>query len=367
MSLRAMSELTCADLEVGELVSTWPTRLLAWFDHAGRKHLPWQQQRTPYRVWISEVMLQQTQVSTVIPYFERFMARFSQVGQLADAPLDEVLHLWTGLGYYARARNMHKAARAVVDRHGGQFPLQLDEVQALPGIGRSTAGAILAQACGQRHPILDGNVKRVLTRAFGIHGDPSSKLVETRLWQLATQLTPHERVADYTQAMMDLGATVCVRSRPRCQQCPFVRECVAHRDGLQAQLPTPKAKRVRPHKHQIALVACDTRGRLLLEKRPPVGIWGGLWVCPQFDNDAALQSWMSDHLVSASSGNALPAIDHAFTHFDLHLALHHVRVAQWRDAVADVSRYCWYDPRSPERVGLARPVLTVLDHLQEKT
>ncbi len=345
----------------------WSTRLLTWFDQAGRKHLPWQQQRTPYRVWISEVMLQQTQVVTVIPYFERFMDRFPDVASLAAAPQDEVLHLWTGLGYYARARNLHKAAQAIVAQHSGEFPQQLSDVQALPGIGRSTAGAVLAQACEQRHPILDGNVKRVLTRAFGIHGDPATKQVETQLWQLAETLTPSQRLADYTQAMMDLGATVCVRSKPQCTRCPMQAHCEAHRLGLEQQLPTPKARRARRQQQQIALVACDAEGRLLLEKRPPSGIWGGLWVCPQFDDDQGLQTWLLNHLQASAPGAALPTIEHAFTHFDLQLSLHHVQAAQLGAGVADVARYCWYDPRSPERLGLARPVLTILEYLQERT
>ena len=220
--------------------------LLGWFDVSGRKHLPWQQRITPYRVWVSEIMLQQTQVATVIPYYERFMQRFPEVQALAAAPEDEVLHLWTGLGYYARARNLLQASRRIVADHGGEFPDTLEAVQALPGIGRSTAGAILAISKSQRHPILDGNVKRVLTRYFGIQGFPGETAVERQLWSLADACTPAERVADYTQAIMDLGATVCVRSRPLCVVCPMHDSCVARREGMQALLPTPRPRKERP-------------------------------------------------------------------------------------------------------------------------
>src|SRR5271154_97328 len=212
-------------------------RLLAWFDAHGRKSLPWQQNPTSYRVWVSEVMLQQTQVITVIPYYERFMARFPTVESLALAPLDEVLHLWSGLGYYARARNLHACAQAVVAEHGGEFPSQLEAVMALPGIGRSTAGAILALSGGQRHPILDGNVKRVLARAFGIAGDPSSNAVSAALWAQSAACTPTAHVAQYTQAIMDLGATVCTRAQPACTVCPLNPGCIAALQGRQAELP----------------------------------------------------------------------------------------------------------------------------------
>ncbi len=219
--------------------------LLAWFEAHGRKHLPWQREPVPYRVWVSEVMLQQTQVATVIPYFERFMARFPTVQSLAAAPEDEVLHLWTGLGYYARARNLKACAQALVAEHGGEFPASLDAVMGLPGIGRSTAGAILALSRGEPHSILDGNAKRVLARVFGIDGDPSSVAVSAELWAQAEACTPRVRVAAYTQAIMDLGATVCTRRRPACTLCPMSGLCVAAREGRQAELPGRKPRRAR--------------------------------------------------------------------------------------------------------------------------
>jgi A/G-specific adenine glycosylase len=359
--------LDCREMQrrsVGQRSLTWGDRLLDWFDHAGRKQLPWQQDRTSYRVWISEIMLQQTQVSTAIPYFERFMQRFPDVNALAAAPLDEVLHLWTGLGYYARARNLYRAARQIVSNHDGEFPTSHAEVQALPGIGRSTAGAILAQSRDERYAILDGNVKRVLARAFAIAGYPGSKSVEQQLWQLAETLMPEQRMADYTQAMMDLGALVCTRTRPKCEQCPMQTICLAYAQGLQTQLPTPKPRLKRSRREQFALVACDEHGRLLLEQRPLSGIWGGLWVCPQFDDETALQQWAALHLRMATSLRALPSLDHAFTHFDLHLQLRAV-AATWSARVADGSRYCWYDARHPETIGLAKPVLDILKIVTE--
>jgi A/G-specific adenine glycosylase len=340
--------------------------LLHWFDQSGRKHLPWQQQRSPYRVWISEIMLQQTQVATVIPYFERFMQRFPTVQALADAPLDEVLHLWTGLGYYARARNLHRAAQWLVQQHGGEFPTEHADVQALPGIGRSTASAILALSQQQRHVILDGNVKRVLTRYFAIHGYPGNKAIEAQLWALAEACTPQRRVDDYTQAIMDLGATLCTRSKPRCHECPVRVHCQAYAQNLQAQLPTPKPKVQRPRRQAFALVAVNESGAALLEQRPLSGLWGGLWVCPQFDSEPELQAWAQQHLQLSGDLESLPAIDHAFTHFDLHLQPRRVR-ATTAPGVADNASYCWYDPAQPARIGLAKPVLDIFKLLSAST
>lgn len=340
--------------------------LLAWFDVCGRKHLPWQQQITPYRVWVSEIMLQQTQVATVIPYYEQFMQRFPNVQALAAAPDDEVLHLWTGLGYYARARNLLRAARLIVAEHGGQFPDTLETVQALPGIGRSTAGAILAISRSQRHPILDGNVKRVLTRYFGVHGFPGETAVERQLWVLADACTPAERVADYTQAIMDLGATVCVRSRPLCVVCPMHDSCVARREAMQALLPTPRPRKERPARTAFAAILRREDGAVLLERRPPAGIWGGLWTFPQFDAHDAALAWMEQH----SAGeplltHSLPPYSHSFTHFDLTLQPIVGRNVRERLAVADAERYCWYDARQPAKIGLAKPAVDLIRGLAE--
>ena len=337
-------------------------RLIAWHATRGRHDLPWQQDRRAYRVWVSEIMLQQTQVGTVIPYFERFMQRFPDIRSLADAPADEVLHLWTGLGYYARARNLQRAAQQIRDRHGGEFPVSLDAVMALPGVGRSTAGAILALSAGARHPILDGNVKRVLARHYAIAGAPDATATLARFWQLAEENTPHADLAIYTQAIMDLGATICTRTKPRCGDCPVATDCRARIEGRTAELPTPKARRAaRKQKHAVMLVARHA-GAVLLVQRPPSGIWGGLWCLPEFgDRDDAVR-FAANELTSARlASEPLPDIEHSFTHFDLVIT---PLVADCVDSarVAD-SGALWYDPEYPARVGLPAPIKTLLGSL----
>jgi A/G-specific adenine glycosylase len=340
-------------------------RLLAWFDLHGRKHLPWQQNPSCYRVWVSEVMLQQTQVAAVVPYFERFLQRFPNLQALAEAPLDEVLHLWTGLGYYARARNLQAAAKILVAEHGGEFPGTLEEVMALPGIGRSTAGAILSLARGERQTILDGNVKRVLARVFGIAGDPASASVLVRMWRQAEALTPRARVAAYTQAIMDLGATVCTRSRPACTTCPMSPECVAARAGSQRELPGRKLKRARKSREAVLLIAeamLDGGPAVLLERRPATGIWGGLWSPPQFASRSEAEAWAARELHGVELLEPqLPAIDHAFTHFDLRLQPLRVRCAAFA-GVEDSARL-WYLLQAPPRVGLPQPILQLFARL----
>jgi A/G-specific adenine glycosylase len=326
--------------------------LLTWHDRAGRHDLPWQQDRTPYRVWVSEVMLQQTQVSTVIPYFERFMQRFADVAALADAPVDEVLHLWTGLGYYARARNLQRAAQQVRDQHGGIFPTDFDSVTALPGIGRSTAGAILALACDQSHPIMDGNVRRVLARLFAVPGRTGEREFENKLWQFAAQYTPPQRVAQYTQAIMDLGATLCTRRKPRCDDCPFVARCAAHAAGREHDFPAAKKALVRPAREIWMLLQRRADGSVRLIRRPARGVWGGLWSPPEFESraDAAQGS------VMLSDG---APIHHAFTHFDL------IIYPLFCDAgaashVADEPDALWYNPARPVSIGLPAPIAALL-------
>jgi A/G-specific adenine glycosylase len=337
-------------------------RLIAWHAARGRHDLPWQKERRAYRVWVSEIMLQQTQVGTVIPYFERFMQRFPDVRSLADAPADEVLHLWTGLGYYARARNLQRAAQMIRDEHGGEFPTTLEAVMDLPGIGRSTAGAILALSAGARHPILDGNVKRVLARHYAIEGAPDEAVTLARFWQLAEENTPRDDLAIYTQAIMDLGATVCTRTKPRCDKCPVAADCLARIHGRTAELPAPKVRRAaRRQKHAVMLVARHA-GAVLLVQRPPSGIWGGLWCLPQFDDRAAAARFAACELTSARLASApLPDIEHSFTHFDLVIT---PLVADCVDSerVAD-SLALWYDPEHPARVGLPAPIKTLLGNL----
>ena len=341
-------------------------RLLDWFALHGRQMLPWQINPTPYRVWVSEVMLQQTQVATVIPYYARFMARFPDVASLAAAPLDEVLHLWTGLGYYARARNLQACAQVVVAQYGGAFPQALQAMMELPGIGRSTAGAILALSGGQRQPILDGNAKRVLARVFGIAGDPTSKSVLQALWAQADACTPAEAVAAYTQAIMDLGATVCTRSRPACIACPVNAGCIAALEGRQTELPGRKQKRVRPSREATILIAeIEHNGStaVLVERRPPSGVWGGLWSPPQFESERDALAWCCREFGDTAESQMLPPIDHAFTHFDLRLNPLRVRCAG-KTSVRDADTHRWYPLEAPPRIGLPQPIRRLFERLR---
>jgi A/G-specific adenine glycosylase len=343
-------------------------RLLDWFALHGRQRLPWQSNPTPYRVWVSEVMLQQTQVATVIPYYARFMARFPDVASLASAPLDEVLHLWTGLGYYARARNLQACAQVVVAQYGGEFPQTLQAMMDLPGIGRSTAGAILALSGGQRQPILDGNAKRVLARVFGIAGDPTSTAVLAALWAQADACTPVQAVAAYTQAIMDLGATVCTRSNPACSVCPMSAECIAALEGRQTELPGRKHRRVRPSREATILIAEIERNgstAVLVERRPPSGVWGGLWSPPQFASERDALAWCRQEFGDTSESQPLPPIDHAFTHFDLRL--HPLRVrCDDETSVRDADNHTWYPLDAPPRIGLPQPILRLFERLRTR-
>lgn len=286
--------------------------LIAWQKAAGRHDLPWQQTRDPYRIWLSEIMLQQTQVATVIPYYQRFLASFPNVGALAAAPIERVIEHWAGLGYYARARNLHRCARQIATIHAGEFPKTAEQLADLPGIGRSTAAAIAAFAFGRRAAILDGNVKRVLCRNFGIDGFPGLAAVDRRLWTLAESLLPEGDIEAYTQGLMDLGATLCTRSRPRCGYCPLAADCIACRDGRQAELPTARPRQALPERSSSFVLISDGQ-RLLLERRPPHGLWGGLLVPPEGEPAAVLTRLGLDAL----GQQALPPLKHAFTHFRL--------------------------------------------------
>lgn len=341
--------------------------LLRWFDKHGRHDLPWQKEHTPYRVWVSEIMLQQTQVTTVIPYYERFMETFPDIRSLATAPIDEVLHLWTGLGYYARARNLHKAAKLVCEEYNGDFPSTLDEVMSLPGIGRSTAGAILALACGQRQPILDGNVKRVLSRFYAIAGWPGKKPVEQSLWQHAEDCTPSRRTADYTQAIMDLGATLCTRSKPRCQDCPVSSGCEAHKQNRIEEFPGKKPKKTLPVKQAFMLMLRDGK-HVLLQQRPPSGIWGGLWSFPQPEvnagDPASLQSWCCDKLgYNIKDIHAWPEMRHTFSHYHLDITPIEATLKDPTNTVMESTGSVWYNTALPDARGLAAPVKRLLEAL----
>ncbi|SEQ51688.1 A/G-specific adenine glycosylase [Ectothiorhodospira magna] len=345
---------------------TFATRLLTWFDHHGRHDLPWQQGITPYRVWVSEIMLQQTQVTTVIPYYQRFMARFPDVTTLAQAPIDEVLHHWSGLGYYARARHLHQAAQQVMNHHQGRFPDTPEGLEALPGIGRSTAAAILAIACGQRQAILDGNVKRVLARHRGVSGWPGTTGVSRQLWTLAEAMTPTVRVADYTQAIMDLGATVCIRRRPVCDACPVATDCVALATGRQSLLPTPRPRRAQPLRNTVMLIICGPEG-VLLEQRPATGLWGGLWGFPEVSSIQAAPPWCVHHLgIPPDDIHTLASFVHVFTHFRLHITPVQVWVKNPITTVMEAPGRVWYNPQARSALGLAAPVTRLLDHILHK-
>ena len=340
--------------------------LLQWFDQHGRHDLPWQHPRDAYRVWLSEIMLQQTQVTTVIPYFNRFIERFPNITALANAPADEVLHLWSGLGYYARARNLHKAAQVITTTHQGNFPREFDAVAELPGIGRSTAGAILAQAFGQRHAILDGNVKRVLTRYFAIEGWPGQKSVEAQLWQHAEQLTPTQRITDYTQAIMDLGATVCSRSKPRCPSCPLQRECRAHQQGNPTAYPQRKPRKVIPTKQTRMLMLSPDNIHVLLQQRPPVGIWGGLWSLPECPVDHDPVQWCQQQWqIEITPSQSLPALRHTFSHFHLDIEPITANVRDSAKSVMDSDQFIWYNTQHPDARGLPKPVQSLLAQWQQ--
>lgn len=345
------------DIEIG-------ARVLDWFDRHGRKDLPWQRDISPYRVWVSEIMLQQTQVKTVIPYFERFMQTYPTVHDLATASEDAVLHLWTGLGYYSRARNLHRAAKLVCEQHGGVFPDDVETLSELPGIGRSTAGAIISISYRKPAPILDGNVKRVLARFHAVEGYPGVTAVGQALWDYAEQHTPRQRVADYTQAMMDLGATLCTRSKPACGICPLRDDCLALREGSPAHYPGKKPPKVLPVKAAQMLIIRDTDGRVLLEKRPPTGIWASLWVFPQVETDADPLVWCRDQLrAEAELVERWRDYRHTFSHYHFDIAPLLLRLKPRTARAMEDDRFLWYNLREPAAVGLAAPVLKLLGKL----
>lgn len=343
-------------------------RLLRWFDTSGRHDLPWQHPRAPYRVWLSEIMLQQTQVQTAIPYFERFVRELPTLPDLANAELDHVIALWAGLGYYARARNLHKAARLCVERHGGELPNDFTALSELPGIGRSTAGAILAQAYGRRFAILDGNVKRSLCRYHGVDGWPGSTAVEKTLWELAEQHLPEQRLADYTQAIMDFGATLCTRSDPACVLCPMQDDCVARREGRIEQLPQSRPGKPLPERRTVMLVLRDGGARVLLVRRPPTGVWSGMWSLPEVVDHDEARDFVARHSDADFEANTpLPLIEHTFSHYRLHIA-----PLLWADApaaarIGDNADQRWQALATLDEVGLPAPVRKLLLGLHAET
>ncbi len=345
-------------------MTPFASAILEWYENFGRKSLPWQQNKSAYSVWLSEIMLQQTQVATVIPYYQRFLERFPTVVDLANAEQDEVLHLWTGLGYYARARNLHKAAKVVAEQYGGEFPLNIEEMNALPGIGRSTAAAILSSVYKQPHAILDGNVKRTLARSFAVEGWPGQKKVENQLWHYAEAHTPQVDVDKYNQAMMDMGAMVCTRSKPKCTLCPIESMCIANKQGNPLDYPGKKPKKEKPIK-EAWFVMLHCNGKVWLEQRPQSGIWGGLFCFPQHDT-ADVQHQIDVRGiqdVDIKKQSQLIAFRHTFSHYHLDITPILVDLSKQPNMVMEADKGLWYNLSQPEEIGLAAPVKQLLESL----
>lgn len=340
--------------------AAFASRLIAWQRTHGRHDLPWQV-KDAYRVWLSEIMLQQTQVATVIPYYLRFIASFPDVKALAAASEEQVLAHWSGLGYYARGRNLHKAARIIVEKFGGEFPRKFEDIVELPGIGRSTAAAICALAYHERRAILDGNVKRVLARYCGITGWAGEKKVEEKLWQQAESLLPQYDVATYTQALMDMGATVCTRSKPKCVLCPVQIDCVALQTERTAELPSPRPKKAVPERSAVFLLLMHGND-ILLEKRPGSGIWGGLWCPPQFEDEIAARDWFERSGMEASGGDRLAMFTHTFTHFRLHITPLKIQLSR-KPLLAAQPGSVWLDVEEALGAAIPTPVRAMLNNL----
>jgi len=340
-------------------VRSFAARLVAWQRAHGRHDLPWQNTRDPYRIWLAEIMLQQTQVATVVPYYRRFLAAFPDVRSLARAHTDRVLEQWSGLGYYRRAHHLHAAAKAIVGQHHGVFPRSLPAIATLPGIGRSTAAAIAVFAFGTRAAILDGNVRRVLARHRGIEGFPGAPDVEARLWKLAESLLPGADIEAYTQAQMDLGATVCTRARPCCAECPVASDCVARRDARIAELPSPRPKKALPQR-AVRVLVLERAGEILLEKRPAAGIWAGLWSLPEIDVDADVAVHCKARFAAnVVVGEELPAIEHAFTHYRLTIRPQRVMARTWPSR-AQSPGFAWLTRDDALAAALPAPIRKLL-------
>ncbi|MEM1243662.1 MAG: A/G-specific adenine glycosylase [Pseudomonadota bacterium] len=339
--------------------------LLKWYDKNGRKSLPWRKDITPYRVWLSEIMLQQTQVKTVVPYFHKFLQNFPTIKNLAQAKSDQVLFLWSGLGYYARARNLHQCAKIIVNEFAGKFPNDFTTLMQLPGIGRSTAGAILAIAFKKSYPILDGNVKRILTRLFAIKAWPGQTAIEKNLWQYATNLLPKNRLDDYTQAQMDLGATICVRRKPLCGECPVNQYCQAYAKQVTDIIPAKKPRKSLVEKQTNLLILVDENNGLLLEKRPDFGIWGGLWSLPENQDISKINHVIKERFAcELIKISLLPAFTHTFTHFKLLISPYLIRVKIAVNQVMDNMSLQWYHFNECKKLGLPTPIKNLLQRLE---
>ena len=335
--------------------------VLHWYGHQGRKDLPWQNPITPYRVWVSEIMLQQTQVSTVIPYFERFMASFPNVDLLAKASIDEVLHHWTGLGYYARARNLHKTAQLVAFEMNQLFPETVEALTELPGIGRSTAGAIRSIGFKKPAAILDGNVKRVLARYGAIEGWPGKTMVHNKLWDIAERYSPTQKTQEYTQAMMDIGALLCTKKSPACGLCPIATGCKAMAASNQSLYPGKKPKKITPIRESVFLMLRNHRGDILLQKKPPAGLWGGLWVFPQIQHQSELEATCQQFGLSVKSKVLLEKKRHTFSHFHLDYRPLQVEVEESCNNISENNDLVWYNIENPLSLGMPAPIKALLN------
>lgn len=342
-------------------MTDFAARVVSWQQRYGRHHLPWQQQRSRYRVWVSEIMLQQTQVTTAIPYFEAFMHSFPSVQALAEAHSDQVLKHWAGLGYYARARNLHKAAQQIVTQYAGELPEDPALLEALPGIGRSTAAAILSLTDDRPLPILDGNVKRVFARHAGIEGWTGQAAVQKKLWALAEARMPKQHARAYNQGLMDLGSQLCRRSKPACDSCPVSSDCVALSEQRQAELPSPKPKKTIPARQAWFLWLEDSEGYLLLEQRPPSGIWGGLWCLPQYNQESDFIAALAEYGVQPKQAQALAPVEHVFSHFKLRLQPYQIRLgAAPKTLTIAENRQRFVDPSALADYGLPAPIEKIL-------
>lgn len=337
-------------------------KILHWFDQHGRHDLPWQQDKTPYRVWVSEIMLQQTQVNTVIPYYQRFMERFPNIQTLADTTEDEVLHYWTGLGYYSRARNLYRTAKIIKEKYHGVFPEELILLEDLPGIGRSTAGAILAIALQKTAAILDGNVKRVLTRLHALQEWPGEKKIIEQLWILTEKYTPNQRIGDYTQAMMDLGATVCTRGKPHCEICPLTKNCLAHRYGIEKILPKTKPQKTLPIK-KTTLLILQNKSFVLLHKRPSIGVWGGLWSFPEIKENVTQTEIQTRFSVEIKTVKMGALFRHTFSHFHLDIQPLFLTIKKTKHKIMANEQQIWYNLQQPIALGLPAPIKSLLEKL----
>lgn len=343
-------------------MSDFASRLTAWQKQYGRHGLPWQGTADPYAIWVSEIMLQQTQVSAVIAYYSKFMARFPTIAVLANASQDEVLQHWSGLGYYSRARNLHNAAQTIMSEHGGHFPQDFKAIQTLAGIGRSTAAAIASFAFHQKQTILDGNVKRVLTRYFAITGWPGTPKIEKELWLLAEGLLPNANMVAYTQGLMDLGATLCTRSKPKCGSCPLNDSCEAYKQNRVHELPTAKPRKIIPEKH-ITMLIFLRGNEVMLEKRPPTGIWGGLWSFPETQLTKNFEATVKDkYSFSVHENKPLPKFSHTFTHFKLHITPQPLPVLKQANHVQE-AKYAWFTIEHAVNAAIPTPVRVILQSL----